>query len=36
MSAPLVEELRRIILQHVAEEHRHRALLLLKSVEQRR
>ena len=35
-TAAQVEELRHIILQHVSEEHRERALLLLKTVEQRR
>jgi len=36
MSDPTAEELKHIILQHVAEEHRDRALLLLKTLEQRR
>ena len=36
MSVPAAEELKLIILQHVAEDHRDRALLLLKSIEQRR
>ena len=35
MSAP-AEELKRIILQHVAQEHRDHALMLLKTIEQRR
>ena len=37
MSVPQVEELKHIILQHVSpEEHRERALHLLKTIEQRR
>jgi hypothetical protein len=36
MGSPQIEELKHIILQHVAEGHRERALLLLKAIEQRR
>lgn len=36
MGSPQLEELKHIIVQHVAKEHRDRALLLLNAIEQRR
>ena len=36
MGSPEVEELKHLIVQHVAKEHRDRALLLLNAIEQRR
>ena len=36
MADSIAEELKHIIMQHVAEQHRDRALMLLKAIQQRR